>query len=157
MFALFSGCGGADHNEVSTSDAQSSHGLVEACLRKGHAQVAQAASDLFFLQKAEANKEVSRPGFAYDKSSNAIVRVWTAPSVENHPPSWLVWVSQPLGRSRSPQEVAGSNTAQSYVMYAVQPKAAQRRVLEHCISFAHSAEKGAPSFTLHKDELTVVK
>jgi len=108
---------------------------VGGCLKRAGAKQATSPDDLKFLSEAEANDEVQKPGFVYDRSENLVVRLWSQIGFEGSPPKWTVWFGQPFGKSHSPSEIADEQSTKSYVMYSVHPSAMQRKRLERCLHF----------------------
>ena len=110
-------------------------GSIGACLMNRGARPAKSISNLHFLDEAEANDEVSKPGFGYDRREKIVVSVWSQPPFEAAPPQWIVWVAQPFGESMSPFEIVRKKPSRTYVMFVNHPSRSVRRRLEGCIQF----------------------
>jgi hypothetical protein len=108
---------------------------VGGCLKRAGAAQATSPEDLKFLSEAEANDEVQKPGFVYDRSENLVVRLWSQIGFEGSPPKWTVWFGQPGSKSSSPSEIVDEESTRSYVMYSVHPSMMQRKRLERCLHF----------------------
>jgi len=108
---------------------------VGGCLKRAGAAQATSPRDLRFLSEAEANDEVQKPGFVYDRSENLVVRLWSQIGFEGSPPKWTVWFGQPFGKPHSPSEIVEEGSAKSYVMYSVHPSMMKRKKLERCLHF----------------------
>jgi hypothetical protein len=107
------------------------HGTVGACLVHAGAAHAISSDDLQFLKEAEANDEVSKPGFAYDRKAKVIVSIWEQSSIGG-----IVWIGQPFGKSLSPYEIVDSDPPHSYVMFInSNAKSEIRNKAERCITF----------------------
>lgn len=108
---------------------------VGSCLKRAGAAQATSPGDLKFLSEAEANDEVQKPGFVYDRSENLVVRLWSQIGFEGSSPKWTIWFGQPFGKSHSPSEIVEDGSAKSYVMYSVHPSVMKRKKLERCLHF----------------------
>lgn len=108
-------------------------GSIQDCLRKEGASTAESTSDLSFLSEAEADEEVSKVGFAADRAAKIFVRLWTAASIENRPPRWIMWFGQPADSTRTPSEIVEERPEKSYVMYVVNPSDSLRQHVERCL------------------------
>jgi hypothetical protein len=101
-------------------------------------------ADLRVLKKAEEEDDVSKPGFAYDKAAGIAVHVWTGSSFEGRPAPWMLWIGEPFGEDRTPQEIIQRKPPESYVMYV--SSSAKRRRAEICLNFGgrqHNNDHGA--------------
>lgn len=149
--AFLSACGSSQDEQASASMKQAqpqSHSQgpahsIQRCLARHGASQAENVVELNFLAKAEKEDDVSKPGFAYDKAASIVVHVWTGSSFEGRPAPWMIWVGQPFGKDRTPQEIVAEKPKKSYVMYVRSAK--QRKSPESCITFgnkdgAHTTE-----------------
>jgi len=136
--ASFWGCGSdsASGERVVTTPRTFKPKSVGICLKRVGAAQATSPEDLKFLSEAEANDEVQKPGFVYDRSEKLVVQLWSQIGFEGSPPSrWTVWFGQPGSKSSSPREIVDEESTKSYVMYSVHPSPKQRRKLERCLHF----------------------
>jgi hypothetical protein len=138
---LLSACGSSQDEQASASTKQARlqarsqmpvHS-IQRCLARHGARQAENVVELNFLAKAEEEDDVSKPGFAYDKAASIVVHVWTGSSFEGRPAHWMIWVGQPFGKDRTPQEIVAEKPKKSYVMYVRSTK--QRKSAESCITF----------------------
>jgi hypothetical protein len=133
---LLAACGTAKpDNEATAAPIKLAPKSIGACLRRGGATIARSTNDLAFLSEAEANEEVSKPGFAYDRVAKVMVRVWSASTFEGQPPVWELWIAQPFGKDRSPEEIVETKPPHSYVIFMNKPTRVVRRKVDHCINF----------------------
>jgi hypothetical protein len=151
VLAFLSACGSSQDEQASASTnraqsqarSQAPAHSIQRCLARHGARQAENVVELNFLAKAEKEDDVSKPGFAYDKAASIVVHVWTGSSFEGRPAPWMIWVGQPFGKDRTPQEIVAEKPKKSYVMYVRSAK--QRKSAESCITFgnkngAHTTE-----------------
>ena len=131
------GCGSdsASGERVATTPRSFKPKSVGACLKRAGATQATSTEDLKFLSEAEANDEVQKPGFVYDRYENLVVRLWSQIGFEGSRPKWTIWFGQPFGKEHSPSEIVDEDSTKSYVMYSVHPSVMQRKRLERCLHF----------------------
>jgi hypothetical protein len=142
--AFLSACGSGQDGQASASMKQArppagpqgpAHS-IQRCLSEHGARQAGNVVELNFLAKAEEEDDVSKPGMVYDKAASIVVHVWTGSSFEGHPAPWMVWIGQPFGKDRTPQEIVAEKPKKSYVMYVRTAK--KRKSAESCITFGDS-------------------
>jgi hypothetical protein len=138
--AFLSACGSSQNEQATAAMKQEAQPLVhfpahsiQQCLARHGARQAENVIELNFLAKAEKEDDVSKPGFAYDKTMSIVVHVWTGSSFEGRPAPWMIWVGQPFGKDRTPQEIVAEKPKKSYVMYVRSSK--QRKSAASCITF----------------------
>lgn len=138
---FLSACG-SSQNEQATAAMKQTQSLghfpvhsIQRCLARHGARQAENVIELNFLAKAEKEGDVSKPGFAYDKAVSIVVHVWSGSSFEGQPAPWMIWVGQPFGKDRTPQEIVAEQPRKSYVMYVRSAK--QRKSAESCITFGN--------------------
>ena len=148
--AFLSACGSSQNDQATAAMKQGAQPLVHSpahsiqrCLARHGARQAENVIELNFLARAEKEDDVSKPGFAYDKRMSIVVHVWTGSSFEGRPAPWMVWIGEPFGEDRTPQEIVAEKPKKSYVMYVRSAK--QRKRAEGCITFgnkdgAHTTE-----------------
>lgn len=154
--AFLSACGSSQDEQASASVKQAQRQTrsqgpahsIQRCLAEHGARQAENVVELNFLNKAEEEDDVSKPGLAYDKAASIVVHVWTGASVEGRPVPWMVWIGQPFGKDRRPQEIVAEKPKKSYVMYVRLAK--KRKSAESCLTFksdhhAHSTEVHLPA------------
>lgn len=139
---LLSGCGAAGtptaadrSNSGHRIDSAAMSHSIERCLLAGGARTAFSQKDLTFLMTAEENEEVSRSGLAYDRAAQFIVRMWSSPSFEKHPPRWTVWFGQSPNSDYSPLEILEKVVPDAYVLYVRRPSREVRTATARCIDF----------------------
>jgi hypothetical protein len=106
---------------------------IQRCLDRHGARKADSMDDLDFLARAEEKDDVDKPGFIYDKAASIVVHVWTGSSFEGRPAPWMIWIGQPFGEERTPEEIVVERPKKSYVMYVT--SSSKRRQAERCLHF----------------------
>jgi hypothetical protein len=141
--AFLSACSSGEGEQASASvqaqpqsRSQGPAHSIQRCLTQHGARKAGNVIELNFLAKAEEDDEVSKPGMAYDKAALIVVHVWTGSSFEGRPAPWMLWIGQPFGKDRTPQEIVAEKPKKSYVMYVRSAK--QRKSAESCITFGNN-------------------
>jgi hypothetical protein len=137
LSACFVACGGTQKHGDTRRDlsAEFARGSVGACLVHAGATRSLSSNDLQFLEEAEANDEVSEPGFAYDRKAKIIVSIKEQSPGAGESSGWTVWVGQPFGKSRSPYEIVNSDPPHSYVMFINNARSEVSKRTERCITF----------------------
>jgi hypothetical protein len=132
---LLGGCGRSETATTTTTSAQLhiEKGSIGACLMRGGASLALSTDELDFLAEAEADDELSKVSFAFDRRSQLFVNVWKATRKDNRPPRWIVWFARPFDSDKTPLEVAGSSSADGYVLFLDHPTPRQRSRTDRCI------------------------
>jgi len=133
------GCGSNSEVNAGERIPQAHPRSIEACLERSGAHRATELRDLAFLTVAEANEEVSKPGLAYDRVTNTVVRIWQGAIKEEHPPGWSIWFGQPFEEDRGPREIAVDGSQGTFVMYVNRPSGKLRRMADDC--FERKGEK----------------
>lgn len=140
--AFLPACGSNQNQEAAAAIEQAQPPVhspahsIQRCLARHGARQAENVVELNFLARAEREDDVSKPGFAYDKAASIVVNVWTGSSFEGRPAPWMIWIGQPLGKDRTPQEIVAEKPKKSYVMYVRAAK--RRKSAESCITFGDS-------------------
>jgi hypothetical protein len=132
------GCGnGGDGHEAV---AKGPEGYVQSCLSKAGARFVKSPEELTFLRTAAADDEVSRPGLAYDRQANVVVRVLVDSG--QRPPRWMLWYAQPFSKSASPEVIIRDNAPNSYVAYVFEPTVGLRHRVASCVEFGGGSQDG---------------
>ena len=96
-------------------------GSMEACLLSAGAKRAGNEAQLAFLKRAEAEDEVDKPGFVFDKVTKTIVRLWETAASEGRTPEWAVWFGQPFEDDREPLDIVKERPPKSFVAFVRNP------------------------------------
>jgi hypothetical protein len=151
LVALFStGCGtggeatGGEEKEKPDSYAVAHRETIEDCLIEVGVQFAVVPHDIAFFERAQRADDVTEGGSAYDDMDEVDVRLLV--SRRGGAKEWMLWYSQPLSSSRSPEYVvrhldsqrAAASTEPVFVAFKVKPKFSFRREIRRCVRFSLS-------------------
>jgi hypothetical protein len=122
-----------DATGTTRAQAPLKKGSIGVCLSRSGALRADAVGDLEFLAEAEADDEVSKVAFAFDRQARLFVNVWNATTKDGRPPQWIVWFGQPFDSHEEPRDIVQSASADGYVMFLDGPTSRQRLRTSRCI------------------------
>jgi len=128
-------CGTANSSggsESISASAKPKKGSMEACLLAAGAKKAVNRSQLAFLERAEDENEVDKPGLVFDKVTKTVVRLWETKASENRPPDWAVWFGQPFESDLEPLEIVDEHPAESFVVFAENPSRKKWKHFNQC-------------------------
>lgn len=132
----FASCGGSSQDGKDKASVNLVAGSVGACLRSSGATVARSSQDISFLSKAETADQVSKPGFAYDRTAKIAISVWTSEISDGNVPRWTMWIGQPFGETRTPNEIVNEMSSHSYVLFVELPSKQMQSDISKCINFS---------------------